>query len=141
VGHCVCKRKVGEGVWTKKSKPSRRGSISGAPYETAKGDGAEGWCGGVYEVAVAVGLCAHETRGKEEGFGPKPKTQNRAVVARFRVPRVKWQQGMVRSGGVVVHTRRWWWWWSCALAKWEPEMGVGPKPKTEPLWLDLGRAM
>ena len=46
------------GVWAKKSKPSRRGSISGAPYKTAKGDRAEGWCGGVYEVAAGVGLCA-----------------------------------------------------------------------------------
>jgi hypothetical protein len=24
--------------------------------------------------------------------------------------------------------------------KWEPGRGVGPKPETEPLWLDLGRA-
>ena len=41
-GHCVCKCEAGEGAWAKKPKPSRRGSISGAPYEIAKGDGAEG---------------------------------------------------------------------------------------------------
>ena len=40
VGRCICKHEAGEGVWAKKSKPSRRGSISGAPYETATGDGA-----------------------------------------------------------------------------------------------------
>ena len=65
VGRCVRKREAGEGVWAKKSKPSRRGSISGAPRKTAKGYGAEGWCGGVYEVVVVVGLCACETRGRE----------------------------------------------------------------------------
>ena len=64
VGHCVHKRKVGEGVWAKRPKPSRCGSILGAPCETAKGDGAEG-CGGAYEVAVVVGPCARETGGRE----------------------------------------------------------------------------
>ena len=73
VGRCVRKREAGEGVWAKKSKPSRRGSISGAPYKTAKGDGAEGWCGGVYEVAAAVGLCARETRGREGVLGQNSK--------------------------------------------------------------------
>ena len=62
VGHCVHKREAGEGVWAKRPKPSRRGSISGALCETAKGDGAEGWCGGAYEVVVVVvGLCARKT--------------------------------------------------------------------------------
>jgi len=75
VGCCVRKREVGEGVWAKRSKPSHHGLISGAPYETAKGDGAEGWCGGVYEVAVEVGLCTCKTRGREGGFGPKPETE------------------------------------------------------------------
>jgi hypothetical protein len=60
VGHCVRKRKAGEGVWAKKPKPSRRGSILGALCKMAKGDGVEGLYGGVYEVAVVVGLCAHE---------------------------------------------------------------------------------
>jgi len=73
VGRCVRKREAEEGVWAKKSKPSRRGSISGAPYKTAKGDGAEGWCGGVYEVAAAVGLCARETRGREGVLGQNSK--------------------------------------------------------------------
>jgi hypothetical protein len=60
VGCCIHKRKAGEGVWAKKLKPSCHSSILGAPYKTAKGDGAEGWCGGVYEVAVAVGLCTRK---------------------------------------------------------------------------------
>ena len=42
VVRCVRKREAGEGAWAKKPKPSCRGSISGAPYEIAKGDGAEG---------------------------------------------------------------------------------------------------
>ena len=61
------------GVWAKKSKPSRRGWISGAPYKTAKGDRAEGWCGGVYEVAAGVGLCACKMRGREGVLGQNPK--------------------------------------------------------------------
>jgi hypothetical protein len=67
VGCCICKCEAGEGVWAKKSKPSHHGSILGAPHKMAKGDGAEGWCGGVYEVAAVVGLCTCETRGRE-GF-------------------------------------------------------------------------
>ena len=73
VGRCVRKHEAEEGVWAKKSKPSRRGSISGAPYKTAKGDGAEGWCGGVYEVAAVVGLCARETQGREGVLGQNSK--------------------------------------------------------------------
>ena len=61
VGHCVHKCEVGESVCAKKLKPSRRGSISGAPCKTAKGDSGEGWCGGVYEVVAVVGLCACKT--------------------------------------------------------------------------------
>jgi hypothetical protein len=61
VGRCVRKCEAGEGVCAKRPKPSRRGSISGAPCETAKGDGAEGWCGGAYEVVVVVGSCGCET--------------------------------------------------------------------------------
>jgi hypothetical protein len=60
VGCCVCKHKAGEGVWAKKPKLSRCGSILGALCKMVKGDGVEGWCGGVYEVAAVVGLCAHE---------------------------------------------------------------------------------
>jgi hypothetical protein len=73
VVRCVRKREAGEGAWAKKPKPSRRGSISGAPYELAKGDGAEGWCGGVYEVAAAVGLCARETGARQGVLGQHPK--------------------------------------------------------------------
>ena len=65
VGHCICKHEVGEGVWAKRLKPSRCGLILGALCKTAKGDGAEGWCGGVYEVAAVVGLCTCEMRGRE----------------------------------------------------------------------------
>jgi hypothetical protein len=61
MGCCVRKCEEGDGVWAKKLKPSCRGSILAAPCEMTKGDGAEGWYGGVYEVAGAVGLCACET--------------------------------------------------------------------------------
>jgi hypothetical protein len=61
------------------------------------------WCG---VVVVAVGLRACETRGRERVGA---KTQNRAVVARFRARRVKQRWGIVRRGGMVVRTR--WWWW------------------------------
>jgi hypothetical protein len=69
VGRCIRKREVGEGAWAKKPKLSRHGSILGAPYKMAKGDGAEGWCGGVHEVVAAVGLCACETRGRQGVLG------------------------------------------------------------------------
>jgi hypothetical protein len=72
VGCCVRKHEAGEGVLAKRLKPNHHGLILGAPYKMAKGDGAEGWCGGVYEVAAAVGLHAHETQGRE-GFGAKTR--------------------------------------------------------------------
>jgi hypothetical protein len=65
---------------------------------------------------------------RERGFGLKG--QNRAVVARFRVHRVKQQRGMVRRGGVVVRIR-WWWWWGCALTKREAGRGFGLKSETK----------
>ena len=81
MGRCVRKCEAREGVWAIKPKPSRRGSISGAPSKTARGDGGEMWCGGVYEVVVmVVGLCAHKTRARE---GIWAKTRNQAVEARF----------------------------------------------------------
>jgi hypothetical protein len=61
VEHCIRKHEAGEGGWAKRPKPSHHSSISGAPCKTAKGDGVEGWCGGAYEVAAVVGLCACET--------------------------------------------------------------------------------
>jgi hypothetical protein len=63
VGHCIHKRKVGEGVWAKKPKLSHCGLILGALCEMVKGDGVKGWCGGVYEVAAVMGLCACECEG------------------------------------------------------------------------------
>jgi hypothetical protein len=77
VGHCVRKHEAGEGVWAKRPKLSHSGLISGAPCGTAKGDGAEGWCGGAYEVAAVVGLCARETQGRERVWA---KIRNRAVA-------------------------------------------------------------
>ena len=62
-GRCVRKCEVGEGVGAKKPTLSCHGSISGAPCKTAKVDGGEVWCGGMYEVVM--GLCARETRGRE----------------------------------------------------------------------------
>jgi hypothetical protein len=70
---CARKTRGREGVLGQIPKLSRRGSISGAPYKKAKGDDAGGWCGGVYEVVAAVGLCASETRGREGVLGQIPK--------------------------------------------------------------------
>ena len=70
------KREAGEGVWAKRLKPSRRGSISVAPCKTAKGDIAWGWHGGTDQVVVVVvGLCGCKTRGGEGGLGEKPETE------------------------------------------------------------------
>jgi hypothetical protein len=44
----------------KNQKPSRRGSVSGAPHGTGMGDVAWGWHGGTYQ-AMVVGLCGCET--------------------------------------------------------------------------------
>jgi len=81
VGSCVCETRGEERVWVEIPKPSRCGSVSGAPCETAMGDSAQGWGGGTYEVVVVVGSCVRETRGAER---VGQKTRNRAAVARFR---------------------------------------------------------
>ena len=81
VGSCICKMRGEEQIWVENPKPSRCGSVSGAPCETAMGDSAEGWGGGTYEVVVVVGSCVHETQGTER---VGQKTRNRAAVARFR---------------------------------------------------------
>jgi len=51
---------------------------------------------------VVVELCARETGAREGGWA---ETRNRAVVARFRVRRVKRRREMVRGGGAMVRTR------------------------------------
>jgi hypothetical protein len=85
-----------------KSKPSRRGSISGVPLETAvEGDGVS-WCGGANEVVMVVGWLVCEMR-VGRGFGPK--IRNRATVARFRVCRRKRQWKVMGWAGVVVRMR------------------------------------
>jgi len=62
-------------VLAKKQKPSRRGSISGAPLGTAaEGDGGMGW-GSVYQVVVVVELCVRETQGRGRGLGQKTETE------------------------------------------------------------------
>jgi hypothetical protein len=65
VGSRVCETRGGEQVWAKNAKPSHCGLASGTPCETAMGDGAYRWCGGVCEVVVVVGLRVRETRGEE----------------------------------------------------------------------------
>jgi hypothetical protein len=61
VGSRVRKTRHGERVWAKKPKLSRRGSVLGAPCETAMRDGVYGWCGGVCEVVVVVGSRIRKT--------------------------------------------------------------------------------
>src|SRR5882762_1923319 len=60
-GRPVGNTRLGEGVWANNAKPSCRSSVLGVLCETAVGDDAEGWWGGVDEVTVAagsrVGLC------------------------------------------------------------------------------------
>jgi hypothetical protein len=119
VGSCGREARGGEGVWVKIPKPSRYGSVWGAPCETAMGDGAWGWHGGTYQAVVVVGRCAGEMRGGEGGWA---EIRNRAVVARFRAHRAKRRWGMVRRGGTVARTRRWWW-WGHAVAKHEAGRG------------------
>jgi hypothetical protein len=92
------------------------------------GDG--GWCIEVVWWCVQGGggggsVCSRNGRQAGRGFGLKPETRNRAVVARFRAHHVKRQQGMVRRGGVMVHTR--WWWWGCAFAKRKVRSGQAKK--------------
>jgi hypothetical protein len=91
-----------------------------------------GWCIEVVWRCVRGGgggggaVCSRNGRQAGRGFGPKPETRNRAVVARFRARRVKRRRGMVRRGGAMVCTR-WWWWWGCAFAKREVRSGQAKK--------------
>ena len=57
----IAKNEEGRVVWVKNPKPSRRGSVSGAPCGTGVGDGAWGWYGGTYEAVAAAGSCGRET--------------------------------------------------------------------------------
>ena len=70
------------GVGPKKPQPSCRGSVAGAPCETATGEGAYGWHGGASEVVVVVGWCVRETRGAER---VGQKNRNRAPWLGFGV--------------------------------------------------------
>ena len=81
VGLHICETRGGERVWAKNAKPSRCGLASGAPCETAMGDGAYRWCGGGGEVVVVGGSRVCETRGEERVW---VKKRNQAAMARFR---------------------------------------------------------
>jgi hypothetical protein len=74
-----CGRPVGnarlrEGVWAKNAKPSCRSSVSGVPCETAVGDNAEGWWGGVDEVTASAGLRVGLRKLRLWVWGQKPET-------------------------------------------------------------------
>jgi hypothetical protein len=75
VGSCVRKMGGREWVLVESPKPSRCGSVSVAPRETAMDDVAYGWGGGLYEVVVVVGSRDRETGGRERVFGPKSETE------------------------------------------------------------------
>jgi hypothetical protein len=62
-------------------KPSCCGSVSGAPCETAMGDGASGWHGSTYEAVVVVGSCGREARGGEGIWVKIPKPSRRGSVS------------------------------------------------------------
>jgi hypothetical protein len=62
------------GVWVKNTKPSRRGSVSSTPCETAAGDDVEGWWDGVVVVVVVVGPSGWKREAQGGGLGQKPET-------------------------------------------------------------------
>ena len=80
-GSCVCEMQGREQVWVKILKPSRYGSVLGAPGGTATGDVVWGCGGGVYEVVVVAGLWVCKMQATEQ---VGQKNQNQASVARFR---------------------------------------------------------
>ena len=45
------------------------------------GDGVYGWCGSVYKVAVAVGLCVCEMRSVEQVWAKNPKPSCHGLVS------------------------------------------------------------
>jgi hypothetical protein len=98
------------GIWGGNKKTSSCGSVSGAPCETAAGDGAYRWVWGAYEVVVMVGSCVHETRGGERVWtkNVKPSHHGSALGASCETAMqdsAGWCVGVawwrVRGGGVA----------------------------------------
>jgi len=80
VGLCVRKCEAGGGAGAKSNETERDGSVSGAPCEMAvEGDGGR-WWDEVDTMLVVMGLRVRNAR--QEGLGG-PKSQNRAILARF----------------------------------------------------------
>ena len=69
-----------EGVWVKNPKPSRRGSVSGAPCGTGTGDVAWGWHGGAYEVMVVGGAVRSRNAGRGRWLGRNSKPSHYGSV-------------------------------------------------------------
>ena len=93
------------------------------------GNGGEVWCGDVYKMAVAVGLCVCATRGAEQVRAKKSETEPCEMV--MGDGGEMWCIGaykvMVMVGLCVCATRG-------------TERVRANKPETEPLRLDFGRA-
>jgi hypothetical protein len=70
-----CARGGGLGLKTRKPKPSRRGSIMGAPLGAAVGNDGRRWLGGGHGVVVAVGLFVRLRKRGRRVLGRKPKTE------------------------------------------------------------------
>ena len=109
------------------------GALSEMEVESSEGR----WHNGVDEVVVVVGHCIHKCEAGESVCAKKPKPSRHGLISGAPCETAKEDGG---GGGVVV-CMRWWQWWGCALAKREAGRGFEPKPKTELLWLDLGRAV
>jgi hypothetical protein len=56
-------------------KPSRRGSVTGAPLEMAAGDDGRGWWGGFYKVRVVAGCCGWSRKRGRQVLGLKLETE------------------------------------------------------------------
>jgi hypothetical protein len=74
-GRSVGNARLREGVWAKNAKPSRCSSVLGAPCETAAGDDAERWWGGVDEVMAVVGSRVGLRKPGLRVLGQKPETE------------------------------------------------------------------
>jgi hypothetical protein len=76
-----------------------------ARSQTAMGDDRdECW----FEVGKVVAMMMVSARKRVEGgAGLRPKTRNRATVARFRVCRLKWQLGMIEWDAELRWVKLW----------------------------------
>jgi hypothetical protein len=104
-GRCVRETRGRGGGLGRNAKPSRRGSVSGAPLQIAVAGYVGRSRGGAYNVAMVVGVACSRNAG--------PKNRNRAARAQFRAYRwkMRWGGDGVRLWGgaydVATGLRQW----------------------------------